>query len=99
MSVEEATDTAVTGLPNCPNAIEITRVTLGYIPIDDAEEGNNYYLLPCWMFTYSEDIIGYTDTNNAFVDATTGEWIEVTNEVYSEEEHGAEINSMAGGKT
>ncbi len=84
--LEEATDTAVTELAQLSsNAIEITRVTLGYIPIDDAEEGNNYYLLPCWMFTYSEDIIGYTDTNNAFVDATTGEWIEVTNEVYSEE--------------
>jgi len=84
--LEEAKDTAVTELAQLSsNAIEITRVTLGYIPIDDAEEGNNYYLLPCWMFTYSENVSGFTGMKDAFVDATTGEWIEATNVDYSED--------------
>jgi|GEM_PF-1212577 len=85
-SLDIATDAAVSGISQLStNQIEITMVKLGYIPVDDESESGDLYLLPCWIFTYAENIIGYTDVKEALVDATTGQWIETTNEVYNEE--------------
>ena len=80
-TLESALNTAVATLSSSgANSPSIYEVQLAYLPILDAEVDNDYYMLPCWVFTYHEGAMFSTDTNCAFIDATSGQWIETTNE-------------------